>query len=56
VQSEVDWMLETSGRWPSLLQILCHSRLTALDEGDHSESWKKEGLRRITPYRYLLEQ
>jgi len=56
VQSEVDWMLETSGKWPSLLQILCHSRLTALDEGDSSESWKKEGLRRITPYRYLLEQ
>jgi len=55
--SEIDqaWILEQSGGWPALLQILCHSRLQALEENDNSQKWQKEALRRIKPYLYLLE-
>lgn len=52
---DVKWILEHSGCWPALLQILCHSRLTALEEDNLSDSWKTEGLRRLRPYKYLLE-
>ncbi len=52
---DAEWMLRQSGRWPALLQILCHSRLTALEENKNDNSWQAEALRRIKPYRYLLE-
>ncbi len=55
-EQDVAWILEQSGRWPALLQILCHSRLTALEENNHSDRWQKEALRRLQPYKYLLEQ
>lgn len=55
-QSDAEWILEKSGLWPALLQILCHSRLTSLEEGRHDEHWQKEGLRRMIPYHHLLEE
>ncbi len=53
--ADVEWILDQSGRWPALLQILCHTRLTALQEGHTGTAWREEGRRRITPFRYLLE-
>jgi hypothetical protein len=53
--SEVDWIVMHSGRWPALLQILCHTRLIALEEGQAGQGWQEEGLRRIAPFGYLLE-
>jgi len=50
-----EWILAQSGRWPALLQILCHSRLAALEEGQKGRAWREDGLHRIAPYRYLLE-
>ncbi|HEC83891.1 MAG TPA: ATP-binding protein [Thioploca sp.] len=55
-KKDIKWILAQSGRWPALLQILCHSRLIALEEGRHDNAWQAEALRRIKPYRYLLEQ
>lgn len=52
--AEVDWILLQSGCWPCLLQILCHARLSGLVDGDTGESWKREGLRQMAPYWYLL--
>jgi len=54
-ESDVEWILTQSGRWPALLQILCHARLTALEENKNDEQWKQEGLQRMRPYCYLLE-
>lgn len=54
-ESDIEWILAQSGRWPALLQILCHARLTALEENKNDESWKQEGLRRMRPYCYLLK-
>jgi hypothetical protein len=51
---DVEWILIQSGRWPCLLQILCHARLTGLEEGDPDDLWKREGLRQMIPYWYLL--
>jgi hypothetical protein len=48
------WMMDQSGRWPCLLQILCQTRLTALEEGQTGDAWREEGLRQIAPFRYLL--
>jgi hypothetical protein len=52
----VEWILAHSGRWPSLLQMLCHTHLIALENGAAGDAWKNDGLRRIAPYRYLLEE
>jgi transcriptional regulator with XRE-family HTH domain len=48
-EADVEWILENSGRWPALVQMLCDMRLKMSGEG-----WKEEGLKRIEPYRYLL--
>jgi tetratricopeptide (TPR) repeat protein len=54
--SDAAWILDQSGRWPCLLQILCQTRLNALEEGETDDAWREEGLRQIAPFRYLLEQ
>ena len=48
-EADVEWILENSGRWPALVQMLCDMRLKMSGEG-----WKEVGLKRIEPYRYLL--
>ncbi len=53
--ADVDWILQTSGRWPALLQILCSTRLVALEERTSSDAWKEDALANIMPYRHLLE-
>ena len=50
--AERAWILEQSGCYPALLQILANTLLEALGSGDTSE-WRAEGLRRIAPYRSL---
>jgi hypothetical protein len=47
-------MLEKSGGWPCLLQILGQTRLAALAEDQAGQTWREEGLRQIEPFRYLL--
>jgi hypothetical protein len=49
-----NWILAQSGCWPFLLQILCHARLTALEYDETGDGWKKEGMRQMAPYWYLL--
>lgn len=49
------WILEQSGRWPYLVQMLCQERLLALEENAPDQIWQTEGLRLLEPYRYLLE-
>ena len=53
-EDDIEWILTESGRWPFLLQILCHARLMALEEGQLGSDWKEKGLHQIKPYRYLL--
>ncbi len=53
-ESDVEWILAQSGRWPILLQVLCRERLITLEEGDASQAWREDGLRQITPFQYLL--
>jgi hypothetical protein len=52
---DVVWILEQSGRWPLLLQLLCRERLVALEEDEAGTGWQAEGLRQIAPFRHLLE-
>ena len=54
--AEVDiaWILEQSGRWPLLLQILGRERLLALEEGETDDAWRAEGLRQLAQFRHLL--
>jgi hypothetical protein len=54
--ADVDWILAQSGRWPALLQQLCQERFYALERDERDAGWQAEGLRRIAPLRYLLEQ
>lgn len=53
--AEMHWILTRSGRWPALLQILCDSHLTALEEGQIGSAWREEGLQRMEPFVYLLK-
>ena len=52
--ADVAWILEQSSRWPALLQILCDTRLTALEEGQLGNGWREEGMRRMEPLQHLL--
>ncbi|HET9222541.1 MAG TPA: hypothetical protein VFO07_08560 [Roseiflexaceae bacterium] len=51
---EVEWILEQSGRWPALLQMLCLTYFEALEYGSTNQKWREEGLHQIASYRYLL--
>lgn len=53
--ADADWIIQHSGCWPALLQILCSTRLVALQENQSDEIWKGDALTNIQPYRYLLE-
>jgi len=52
--TDATWILEQSGRWPCLLQTLCHTRLHALEEGEEGTAWREDGLRQAAPFRYLV--
>lgn len=52
---DVEWILNQSGRWPALLQVLCHTRLAAPVEGWSDNDWREEGLSRMAPLRHVLE-
>lgn len=53
---DVDWILEQSGRWSFLLQILYRECLFSLEDEETGNSWRDEGLQQIEQYRYLLEE
>ncbi|EIJ42183.1 hypothetical protein BegalDRAFT_1286 [Beggiatoa alba B18LD] len=55
-EADTAWIMAESGLWPALLQILCHARLTALQENQTGLAWQVEGLKRMNSYRYLLTQ
>jgi serine/threonine protein kinase len=52
--SDREFILERSGRWPILLQILCRECFLALQEGDGGDEWREEGLRQMEPFKHLL--
>jgi hypothetical protein len=52
---DIDWILEQSGRWPILLQILCRERLLTLEDGEIDQTWREDGLQQLVPFRYLLD-
>jgi hypothetical protein len=56
VAKDIEWILDQSRRWPLLLQILCRERLFSLEDGETSDDWRKEGLRQIEPFKYLLDE
>lgn len=49
-----EWILNQSGRWPLLLQILCRERLFTIEDNETDDQWREEGLKQIKPFRYLL--
>jgi len=50
----VEWILNQSGRWPLLLQILCRERLFSLEAGETGDDWQQEALQQIQTFCYLL--
>lgn len=50
--AERAWIIEQSGCYPALVQILAATLLEALEARDTSD-WRAEGLRRIAPHRGL---
>lgn len=52
---DIAWILDRSGCWPLLLQLLCREHLAALEEDETGAGWRAEGLRQIAPFRHLLE-
>lgn len=53
---DIAWIIQHSGRWPILLQLLCRECLLAYEEGEETNpTWRKEALHQMQPYRYLLD-
>jgi DNA-binding SARP family transcriptional activator len=48
--TDVAWMLQESGRWPFLLQILCRERLISLEDGDVDTAWREDALVQLVPF------
>ncbi len=53
--ADVEWILDQSGHWPILLQILSRERLITLEDGETDTTWREDGLQQIGPFRRLLE-
>jgi hypothetical protein len=53
---DTDWIMQESGRWPILLQILCRECLLALEEGETGDHWRQEALRQMAPFSRLLDE
>lgn len=45
-----EWLVAQSERWPCLLQLLCQTRLIALENGDTDVRWHAEALQQIAPF------
>jgi len=54
-ETDSEWILQCSKRWPILLQILCRERLIALESGEADNTWQEEGLDQLEPFRHLLD-
>ncbi|MEL7085005.1 MAG: ATP-binding protein [Cyanobacteria bacterium J06597_1] len=54
-KEDVGWMLEASGRWPYLLQILCRQQQFSLEEGQVGDAWREEAMKQLTPFLYLRD-
>ena len=54
-EDDIKWILDQSGRWPMLLQILCRERLFTLEDGETEDNWREEGLQQMRPFLDLLE-
>jgi hypothetical protein len=52
--ADTTWLLEQSGRWPALLQILCDARLSVFEGVLRESEWKAAAIERIRPYAHLL--
>lgn len=55
-EEDSTWMIEQSGKWPLLLQILSYTRWDILQSNDENylADWRIEGLSAINPYTHLL--
>lgn len=49
-----EWMLEKSGRWPCLLQILCRDFLDSRQAGETDTVWQNDALNQFRNYAGLL--
>lgn len=53
-EDEKIWIVETSKRWPALMQILCNLRYEAELDPD-LEDWRSAAIERLRPYKALLD-
>jgi hypothetical protein len=53
-RDDARWIVEQSGCWPALVQILCQYHLDAEESGWSTQQWREQALRNLSPYRYLL--
>lgn len=53
-EADTAWILEQSGGWPLLLQILGRERMLALEDRETDDAWRAEGLRQIASFHHWL--
>lgn len=54
--SDTDWILDKSGRWPVLLQVLCREHHSARTSGNHDESWREPAMSQMLSFLHLLDR
>lgn len=52
--TDIEWILEQSGCWPILVQVLCQARLLSLQGVIEAEAWQNEGLEQMARLSHLL--
>jgi DNA-binding SARP family transcriptional activator len=52
---ERQWVLDQSGRWPCLLQLLCQEKYIATSNHNGPSGWRENALRQLQHYAYLLQ-
>ena len=54
-ESDCQWILEQSGCWPCLLQLLCQENYIARQSNNGTEKWQDNALNQLQSYAYLLQ-
>lgn len=52
--TDVDWIIQQSRCWPAALQLLCHTCLTSLEQGEFGDTWRHEALMQLEALHHLF--
>lgn len=55
-EADIEWILEQSGGWPILVQILSRERFLSLLEDSSDDEWRTAAVEQMMPFRHLIKR